>query len=240
MRRTILSGLIAAALLVVLLNLPVLAQGITNLSSLVLSGDLLVGDDATVSGDLTATNLTVDGTVTVPVGTLTLTGDLTLTGTMASADVAVTDDLTVGDDVTVTGVIVAQSNLNVTDDVVVGGLFEAGTVASNGDMQVAGDFTAVDVFITAQSVVTITNGGTITPTGMYQRIASAANTGTSSIANPVAGRMLIVVNVANTTITLTDTGTLKLNGNVALSQYDAVQLLGDGTNWIQIAPVGNN
>lgn len=65
MRKTILSGLIAAALLVALLNLPVLAQGITNFSNLVLSGDLTVGDDATVTDTLSAADVTVSDDLTV-------------------------------------------------------------------------------------------------------------------------------------------------------------------------------
>lgn len=108
------------------------------------------------------------------------------------------------------------------------------------DLLIGDDLNIADLIASTYTTVTVTSGSTITPVGMYQRLTSAANTGTSAIANPTAGRLLILVNVANTTITLTDTGTLKLNGNVALSQYDAVQLLGDGTNWIQIAPVGNN
>ena len=57
MRKTILSALIAAGLLVALLNLPVLAQGITNFDTIWLSGDLRVADDATVIDDLTTRDL---------------------------------------------------------------------------------------------------------------------------------------------------------------------------------------
>ncbi len=53
MRRVLFSALIAAGLLVALLNLPALAQGITNFDTIWLSGDLRVADDATVIDDLT-------------------------------------------------------------------------------------------------------------------------------------------------------------------------------------------
>lgn len=39
---------------------------------------------------------------------------------------------------------------------------------------------------------------------------------------------------------LTDTGTLLLSGNAALGQNDMIVLLSDGTNWIQVAPEGDN
>lgn len=151
MRRTILSGLIAATLLGALLSLPVLAQ-ITNFDSIV------------ASGDITAT-----------------------------------DDITAGDDLSVGGWI-------------------------NGN---------------AAGTLTITAGGTITPTGTYQRITAAAARGTSSVTGHAAGRILVLVNVGSNTITLTDTGTLKLSGNAALGQYDTITLQSDGTNWIELAKANN-
>lgn len=151
MRRTILSGLIAALLLGAILSLPVLAQ-ITNLDSLI-----------------------------------------------ASNDITALDDTTVGDDLSVGGWI-------------------------NGN---------------AAPVLTITAGGTITPTGTYQRITAAAARGTSSVTGHAAGRILYVVNIGSNTITLTDTGTLKLAGNAALGQYDTILLQSDGTNWIELGRANN-
>lgn len=163
MRKTILSGLIAAALLVALLNLPVLAQGITNFSNLVLSGDLTVGDDATV------------------------------TDTLSAADVTVSDDLTV----------------------------------------------AGDIVTTPGTIIAVTAGSTITPTGFYVPITGTTGVGTSSIASLGAGKTIYIVNMANTTITLTDTSTLKLAGNFAMGQYDNITLRSDGTNWIEAGRSNN-
>ena len=138
------------------------------------------------------------------------------------------NDLTIGDNLTLTDDLTADAvtaaDLTATDDVIVG-----------DDLTIGGWYST-----TKQTTIVVSDGSTVTPLGSYAPISSTASTGTSAIAGPTAGRRLTLVNVANTTITFTDTGTLKLNGNVALSQYDAVQLLGDGTNWIQIAPVGNN
>lgn len=121
-------------------------------------------------------------------------------------------DVTVGDDATVT------DDLAVTDDVTTGG----------------------SLLLSAQSVITVTNGATLSPTGSYQPIASAAAVGFGAITVAAAGTELVLVNTVNQTITITDTGTLKLAGNIALGQYDALRLISDGTNWIQVAPVGNN
>jgi hypothetical protein len=175
MRRLILPALLSAILLVALFNMPTIAQGITNFSNLVLSGDLTVGDDVVITDGITSADIT------------------------ASDDATVGDDLTVGD--TISGTWTARSE---------------------------------------ESVLTIGESGTITPTGTYQRISSASNVGTSSIAGPTEGRMLILLNVGSNTITLTDTGTLKLSGNAALGAGDAVVLLADGTNWNQISPEGDN
>lgn len=124
---------------------------------------------------------------------------------------------------------ITTEDLTVTDDLVV-----------TDDATIGDDLNVADLIASTYTTITVTPGSTITPTGMYQRITSATAAGTSAIANPTAGRLLIVVNVGSNTITLTDTGTLKLSGNAALAQYDAIQLLGDGTNWIQIAPEGDN
>lgn len=164
MRKLFLPGLITTVLLLLLLNLPVMAQGITNLSNLVLEGDLTAGDDVTM-----------------------------------------TDDLTVGDDAAITD-----------------------------------DLTTTDLFVRQQTSQTIGYAGTITPTGTYHQINSATARGTSSIAGVgTAGRVVVIVNVGTGAITLTDTGTLKLSGNLALGTSDSVELISDGTNWIQLATSNN-
>lgn len=89
------------------------------------------------------------------------------------------------------------------------------------------------------STVVVTSGGTITPTGSYQPLSSAGTVGTSAIVAGTAGDLLYLINTSNTTITLTDTGTLKLGGNRALGQYDTLTLQSDGTNWIERAYTNN-
>lgn len=72
----------------------------------------------------------------------------------------------------------------------------------------------------------------MTPT--TERIVIAA-----FVAVVLTGDVLILANQASTTITISDTGTLKLSGNLALGQYDSVTLISDGTNWIQAATSNN-
>jgi hypothetical protein len=96
-----------------------------------------------------------------------------------------------------------------------------------------------DLSLDAATVITLTSGATLTPNSSYQPIAAAGNIGFGAIAAGAEGDLLTVINVTNTTITITDTGTLKLSGNLALGQYDSATLLSDGTNWIQLATSNN-
>lgn len=92
-----------------------------------------------------------------------------------------------------------------------------------------------------QTAFTVGTDGVITPTGTYQPITAAAARGVGSIVQAgSAGDLLILVNVGANTITLTDTGTLKLSGNAALGQLDTIILMSDSDNWLQIAPEGDN
>lgn len=116
----------------------------------------------------------------------------------------------------------------------------AGDLTVGDDALINDDLTTDDLYLDKQTAQTISAGGTITPTGAYHQITSAAANGTSSIAGvSTAGRVLVLVNVGSNTITLTDTGTLKLSGNAALGQFDNITLISDGTNWVQLAKTDN-
>jgi hypothetical protein len=187
----ILSILTALALVLILahawpnINEPArAAEGDSNFTNLVASGDVTVGDDLSVADDFT------------------LTDDMT-------ADVVTAADLVATDDITATDDLYVQSQLIFDEEATI-------TVESDGDP------------------------AAFTPTGTYQPITSAGNTGTSAITVLEEGTRLTLVNVGSNTITFTDTGTLKLSGNAALGQFDTLALLSDGTNWIQIAPEGDN
>lgn len=130
--------------------------------------------------------------------------------------------------VTQGGVTVQKGTLDVTENVT------AFKVSATNYIQTA------NLGLTQQSTQTITAGGTITPTGAYHQIIATAARGTSSVAGVnAAERVVTLVNVGSNTITLTDTGTLKLGGNAVLGQFDSLTLLSDDTNWIQLSKSDN-
>lgn len=127
------------------------------------------------------------------------------------------------------------TNIKASGDVIAGDDLVAGD-----DATIADNLTTADLYATQSSSQTITFGGTITPTGMYHQITAAAARGTSSVAGvDTAGRVVVLVNVGSNTITLTDTGTLRLSGNIALGQFDSLTLLSDGANWVQVSTANN-
>ncbi len=138
-------------------------------------------------------------------------------------------DLNVDGAATIDGTITASGSLGLADDVTMGGALNVGTTA-----------TLPKIVQTKATTVTVTANSTIATNGDIVPLTSAGTVGTSSISLcEVAGRIVRLWNEANTTITITDTGKLKLTGNIALGQYDSLTLLGDGTNCIQLATSNN-
>lgn len=119
------------------------------------------------------------------------------------------------------------------------------TVNFGGDASVGDDLTVIgDVVVgatlwTARGTQTVTANGWITPTASFMQISAAGAVGTSNILTGTAGQRLTIVNGVNQTITISDTGWLKLSGNIALGQYDTLSLISDGSNWIQLGTSNN-
>ena len=139
--------------------------------------------------------------------------------------------------VTIGGATIQQGGLSLTTgDLAV----TAGSASIGNDLAVTDDATiGSDLITTKQTAVTVTSGSTITPTGTYQLITSAGAVGTSSVGGCTSGRVLVLANSGSNTITLTDTGTLKLGGNAALGATDTLTLVCDGTNWNQLSKADN-
>jgi hypothetical protein len=136
----------------------------------------------------------------------------------------------------------SQDNLIITN---AGNATVAGDVTTGDDVIATGDVTAGDHLIagdflrlTAATSITVTNGGTLTPTGSYQPITAAGTSGIS-LGTGAAGNYACIVNASAQTITITDTGTFVGAGNAALGQNDSVCAIFDGTNWVEVSRANN-
>lgn len=112
-------------------------------------------------------------------------------------------------------------------------------VVAGRDVQAGGDVLVSGLLVTARAAQTVTMNGAITPVAAYMQLTSAGNVGTNNILTGTAGQRLTLVNGVNTTITISDSGRMKLSGNIALGQYDSLQLISDGANWVQLSTSDN-
>lgn len=113
--------------------------------------------------------------------------------------------------------------------------FGSGLTVSDGNAVIA-DFAQ----LTAQTAISVTDGGVITPSGSYQPLESGGAVTATLSSGCTAGRQVILVNTVNQTIIISETATSALSGNASLGQYDALALLCDGTRWVQTAPESDN
>jgi hypothetical protein len=93
--------------------------------------------------------------------------------------------------------------------------------------------------MSAQETISVTMNGEIAPTGSYQPLSSAGTVNTADVDCGTAGNVVTLINTTNTSIVISDTGTLKLTGNITLGQYDSLTLWSDGTNCVQLATANN-
>jgi hypothetical protein len=147
------------------------------------------------------------------IGWYEIPGDVRIGGQVAvtnasgvtSTDFTSTDDVVVGDDLTVT------DDTTLTGDLAVGGTHS---------MDVDGP-------------TTVTTDGTIDcSTGGLHLLSAAGNVQTSLVTTTsTEGVMCILLNEANVTIVLTDTGALKLTGNASITQFDTLCLISANSVW---------
>ncbi len=159
----------------------------------------------------------------------------------------------------------AQTFYTTMDNVIMRSLIVTGTAQVSGATSLAGALTGTSANFTSgistdsnvvaygsSSVGTflaltpgttqiVSNGSTLTPVASNQPISSVAAAGLSDIGATAAGTMLRIVNVGSQTITLTDTGTLRLSGDIALGQYDSLMLMsqGVGLGYVQMGTSNN-
>ncbi|MFH0983770.1 MAG: hypothetical protein V2A79_19825 [Planctomycetota bacterium] len=113
-------------------------------------------------------------------------------------------------------------------------------VSGGGNVTAAG-FLSIGtlVRVTAAGALTCAVTTNLTPTGTYQPITAAAACSPLGIVAGTAGDLLVLTNTSANTITITDTGVIMLGATRAVTQYDSLFLLSDGTNWLEIAFVAN-
>jgi len=151
-------------------------------------------------------------------------------------------DLRVGTTATIVGNTTVGGTLAVTGATTGAGAAFSGQVSAGTGLVSTGS-TSVGTFLVTQQGATqvLTADGTLTPVTSYQPISSTAAIGTSSVGSAAAGTRLDIVNVGSQTITFTDTGTLRLSGNIALGTADTLSLVsaGTGQGWYQLATTNN-
>lgn len=71
-------------------------------------------------------------------------------------------------------------------------------------------------------------------------ISAGSNVEITNFSGGTSGDMITIYNSnASYTVTLTDGGNFKLEGNAVLGQYDTIQMFYDGTYWIEISRSNN-
>jgi hypothetical protein len=142
-----------------------------------------------------------------------------------------TGDLTVGDDLTVVGDIsgaMLPTSINASGNVdVTGNLEVVDHIANSGQ----------EYYITG-SAYTVTDGATITPAEALVELTAAGTVG-ASVATCTDGQWVMFVNTAAQTITITDTGSVRLAGDWAGAQTDTLTLACIGVLWYEMARANN-
>jgi hypothetical protein len=217
----------------------------------ILTGNFRVGNGSpTTSQDgedaYIESGLEVDGTARFD-GAIDANSTADIAGNITSA----TGAITITDNVLIDGAadaeqLVIQGNATQTNNPFVveqSDGTDVGTISNAGLMTLAGGLTTSDgnvvvadySRITAQTSITMTQGGTLTPTGTYQPLTAAGAIGFGSIVAGTAGDMLVLTNESANNIVISDTGTVMLNTDRTLGQYDTIMLLSDGTNWLELS-----
>lgn len=123
--------------------------------------------------------------------------------------------------------------------VVAGGSNLVGNVTTDGTFAADGTITGqAGLNLIPGAAISVTDGSTITPTTAIQELTAAGNVG-AALAACGDGQVLTLLNLSNVTITITDTGSIRLAGNAALGQYDSLTVVGSGVTCIEVARANN-
>lgn len=141
--------------------------------------------------------------------------------------------------------VIAKSLITSGDTSVIGNLAVTGVTAMTGNTSVGGTLAVVGdtslsglLSIATVDELTVANGGTITPTGTFQRLTAAGAVG-AGLGAPTAGAYVMLLNTSANTITITDTTGAVLAGNAVLGQWDTLTIVGYGNSWHEVARSNN-
>lgn len=144
-----------------------------------------------------------------------------------------TGDVTFGDDVTVTDALTVNGAATLASSNVTGNASVTGNTSLTGYLAVTGA-----TYLIPPTTLTVTNNSVLTVTGTVLELTAAGAVG-ATMPNATDGRLLIVLNTANQTITITETSTAKMAGNFAMGQYDSITFVGSGVVWYELARSNN-
>lgn len=145
----------------------------------------------------------------------------------------VTDTATFTDDVNVAGAMgvsgaTTLTTLNATSNATIAGTLAVADQAAFSD----------EFYIIPQNAYTVTNGSTITVTGAVMELTAAGAVG-ADLPAATDGRLLILINGVNQTITITETASAVMAGNFAMGQGDTLKLIGNGVVWYELSRSNN-
>jgi len=89
-----------------------------------------------------------------------------------------------------------------------------------------------------QGTISVTEGLTLTLAGTSQPLESAGDAA-FHLPSCSPGDLLLLVNTASHTLTLSDSGQVRLAGDWVAGQHDSLTLWCDGTNWVEVSRSDN-
>ena len=146
---------------------------------------------------------------------------------------------------TVTDAATFTSNVNIAGTMGVSGATTLTTLNATNNATIAGTLAVADqaafsdeIYMIPRDAYSVTNGSTITVTGAVMDLTSAGTVG-ADLPPATDGRLLILVNTVNQTITITETASAVMAGNFAMGQGDTLTMLGSGVVWYELSRSNN-
>lgn len=146
---------------------------------------------------------------------------------------------------TVTDTATFTSGVNVAGAMGISGATTLTTLNATSNATIAGTLAVADsaafsdeLYAIPKDAYTVTNGSTITVSGAVMELTAAGAVG-AELPAATDGRILILINGVNQTITITETATAVMAGNFAMGEGDTLKLIGMGVKWYELSRSNN-